>query len=102
MGADLWVGSFPVATGPAAETAALSVCLLVGEDGDRCHRPVEIMTTVPAEVLLHHIQVGFLGGTAVAETCPLDIRTEEGKISIIGFFSQIHAMVKKKRCYLYY
>lgn len=95
MGADLWVGSLPVATGPAAETAALSVCLLVGEDGDRCHRPVEIMMTVPAEVLLHHhTQVGFLGGTAVAETCPLDIRTEEGKISIIGFFSQIHALAK--------
>lgn len=94
MVADLWVGSLLAAAGPVAETVALSVCLPVGEDGDPCHRPVEIMMTVPAEVLLHHTQVGFLGGTAVAETYPLDIHTEEGKILIIGVFSQIHATVK--------
>lgn len=80
MAADPWEGFPPVAAGPAAETAGLSVCLLAGGDGDPCNRPVEIMTTVPAEVLLHHTQVGFLGGTAVVETCPWDIRTEEGKI----------------------
>lgn len=83
MVADLWEGSLPVATGPAAETAGLSVCLLVGGGGDPCHRLVEIMTTVPAEVLLHHTQVGLLGGIAVVETCPWDIRTEEGKITIM-------------------
>lgn len=83
MVADLWEGFLPVAAGPAVETVGLSACLLVGGDGDPCHHLVEIMMTVPAEVLLHHTQVGFLGGIAVVETCPWDIRTEEGKILTI-------------------
>lgn len=99
MVADLWEGSLPAAAGPAAETVGLSVCLRVGGDGDPCHRLVEIMTTVPAEVLHHHTRAGFLGGIAVVETCPWDIRTEEGKISAIMvstfyWFSQMLATVE--------
>lgn len=80
MDADKWEGSLPVVTGPAAETAGLSACLLAGEDGGVCLPPAEIMMTVLAEVLLHYTQIGFLGEVAMVATCLWDTHTEQGKI----------------------